>query len=173
MPCPARHVVSTRLLDVSCILLSVFNALLIHSSGRYPGHEMNVLEYSPHHYDQSFQTVPSSVPPTPSPEQWSSELSPHSNTSSTATSTASVLNGQHGPPPAHHQQQQQVHHQQQQPHQVHTHHSPYQIHNNRDMSSGLTHLGQLPNLGHHGLLQSQNGTDGKPVIQAAVLAGKC
>ena len=108
--------------------------------------------YSSHQYEHSFQTVPTSVPPTPSPDQWPSDLSPHSNNSSSGTvsSTASAANGAHVPPPAHH-------------HPHHHHHHSYQ---------GLSHLSPIPGQmisGHHHLLS--HGGDGKPVIQAAVLAG--
>lgn len=135
-------------------------------AGRYQAHDINgVVEnnYS-HHYEQSFQTVPSSVIPTPSPEQWPTEMSPHSNTGTPNSLSGPPLHQppppQH-PPPAHHGQ---GHH--------HTHHA-YPIHA-RD-HHGLTHLTQLhsPQGNQHAnMLQSQTSLDGKPVIQAAVLAGK-
>lgn len=116
--------------------------------------------YSPHQYDQSFQTVPTSVPPTPSPDQWSSELSPHSNNSSSGTVSSSASS--HQPPPAHH-------------HSHHHHHHAYPSLplNGRDLHTLTPHLSPIPGQmvsGHHHLLT--HGGDGKPVIQAAVLAGQ-
>ncbi|KAI1285951.1 Uncharacterized protein HDE_11425 [Halotydeus destructor] len=166
--------------------------------GRYQGHELNgALDpncYSPHHYDQSYQTVPSSIPPTPSPEQWSSELSPHSNTSSTtATSTTPSLNGQQQN--GGHLSQSVGHnghvlanggHQQHSPYSsAHQHHSHQQQHQHHQHSSqrdqpglvGLAggHIGGTPLhnslVAHHSLLASHTGSDGKPVISAATLAG--
>ena len=139
---------------------------LLYSTGRYQVHEMNgsVDSYSPQQYEQSFQTVPASVPPTPSPDQWSSELSPHSNNSSNGTVSSSASSAHVPPPPAHH------------PH-SHPHpHHPYPglPHHaaGRDLHS-LPMLSPIPGQmvsGHHHLLT--HGGDGKPVIQAAVLAGQ-
>ncbi|RWS14387.1 protein C-ets-1-like isoform X3 [Dinothrombium tinctorium] len=99
------------------------------SRGKYPGLDIGIVDGYTNHYD-SFQTVPSSVPPTPSPEQWASELSPHSNPGNPVT-----------PPSGEH--------------------------------TALSHIPQLQNpvASHQNLLQNQSVTDGKPVIQAAVLAG--
>ncbi|XP_054167072.1 ETS-like protein pointed isoform X2 [Oppia nitens] len=154
--------------------------------GRYPTHDMNAMvDYSSHQYEPPLQTVPSSVPPTPSPEQWPQEMSPHSN--------SGTPNGLSGGPPQHHNQhvggQQQQHHgqqqqQQQQSHHI-THHNPHttytQLHHIRDTNNqALTHLSQMhsPSTQHHhqphqtlSLHSSQTTIDGKPVIQAAVLAG--
>lgn len=138
------------------------------TTGRYHGHEPHALEsYSPHshQYDQSFQTVPASVPPTPSPEQWSSELSPHSNTSS--SSGVAPANGHIHPPPAHH------HHHHHPALHLHPPHGYTGLHaNGRDGLHGLSHLSPIPGpiMSGHTLL-TQAG-EGKPVIQAAVLAGK-
>lgn len=179
--------------------------------------------YSPNYSDSGFQTVPSSIPPTPSPDgqQWS-ELSPHSNNSNgggQATSSTTTSNG--GPPPAHlhshhngvhghgnnqyqhhhhSQQQQQLSHNNNGHHNghgghslIHSHLSPFGHHNgsNRDNNCGRDngnirelslhpsmthhhhHLSPITSIAHHNLLTT-NGLllDGKPVIQAAVLAGK-
>jgi hypothetical protein len=139
-------------------------------TGRYTTHDINSIvdNYPSHHYEQSFQTVPSSVPPTPSPEQWPNELSPHSNSGTPNGLTGTALQPhhqtQHPPPPAHHGQQ--AHHMSHHAHQTYT-----PLHHPRD-HSGLNHLTQLhsPNATHQSLLTSQT-IDGKPVIQAAVLAG--
>ncbi len=144
--------------------------IIVYSSktGRYPTHDINTIvdNYPSHHYEQSFQTVPSSVPPTPSPEQWPTELSPHSNSGTPnglSTGPQHHQQAQH-PPPAHHGQQ--GHHLSHHPHTTYT-----PLHHARD-HSGLSHLTQLhsPSTQHQSLLQSQT-VDGKPVIQAAVLAG--
>ncbi|XP_054718898.1 protein c-ets-1-A-like isoform X2 [Uloborus diversus] len=63
------------------------------SRGRYTPHELGLPESynSHHHYDQTFQTVPSSVPP--SPDQWPADLSHNTN--------GSLSNGHHA---SHHHQ---------------------------------------------------------------------
>jgi len=136
------------------------------SRGRYGGHDLSaIVDYNSHHYEQPFQTVPSSVPPTPSPEQWSTELSPHSNTGTPNGLQVGPHSHQpqHPPPPAHHGQGH---------HLPLTHHQYPTIHHPREQHSALNHLTQLqtPVTSHPSLLQSQS-VDGKPVIQAAVLAG--
>jgi len=146
------------------IFLNHFSLL---KTGRYPTHDLNAIvdNYPSHHYEQSFQTVPSSVPPTPSPEQWPTELSPHSNSGTPnglTTGPPQHHQQQAHPPPAHHGQHHLSHH-------PHTTYTP--LHHARD-HPGLSHLTQLhsPSTQHQSLLQSQT-VDGKPVIQAAVLAG--
>lgn len=162
-------------------------------TGRYQGHsDLGSVEYghhSPHsvHYEQSFQTVPSSVPPTPSPDQWSSELSPHSNNSNSGPSSV--------PPPAHHHTG--LTHS---PHHHHHHHHTNNVNNNNNNNhlhhplsihpsyqgiqstngrdnghnplSGLSPVATgIPILtGHHHNLLSHG--EGRPIVQAAVLAGK-
>lgn len=144
-----------------------FSVLVLHllflslSGSAFRGGELNgrTDSYSPHHYDHGFQMVPSSVVPTPSPEQWS-ELSPHNNSNSTASSTTphSSVNGgsmNGGPPPAH------LHSRHPPPPPSHHHHHHHQN----------LHCYMPPVFGHNNNLIT-NGIDGKPVIQAAVLAGK-
>ena len=141
--------------------------------------------YSPQppHQREDFHAVPTSVA-TPSPEsnwQHNNDLSPHSNTSSSGVSSSStVVNGssshiqamnshlhpalQHSPHGHHHH-----HH-----HPAHLH-SPYhglQPSSGRDLLNGMTHLSPIPGqmLSPHHILNHTG--DGKPVIQAAQLAGK-
>lgn len=146
--------------------------------------------------DESFHgTVGSSVP-TPSPEsnwQHNNELSPHSNTSSSGVSSSSTaVNGttshpssslpnnmtSHGMHPAlHHSPHSHVHHHHHQhnhhPSHLHPHHPYPGLHpsSGRDVLHGLTHLSPIPGqmLSPHHLLNHTG--DGKPVIQAAQLAG--
>lgn len=146
------------------------------------------MNYQSHQYDQSFQTVPSSIPATPSPEQWSSELSPQSNGSSASSATASsmtpngtpahaasnpgggnsltaaavaaAVNGHHHPHLAHHSH----------PHHAHTYPG---IHSNRD-ANPLSHTPFSSQLSAQNVMSNiSNISEGKPVIQAASLAGKC
>ncbi|CAG2161881.1 unnamed protein product [Oppiella nova] len=134
--------------------------------GRYPTHDMNaMIDYPSHQYEPPLQTVPSSVPPTPSPEQWPTELSPHSNSGTPNGMTSGAHHPQAGP-----------HHGQQSLHLSHHPHTTYTpLHHTRDHPA-LTHLTQMHSPStqhqtHQTLLQSQTTIDGKPVIQAAVLAG--
>lgn len=118
-------------------------------TGRYAANELaTVIDNYSVQYEQSFQTVPSSIPPTPSPEQWPTELSPHANhTANLAT------------PP-------------------HSTHMAHQL-NFGSPLHGRDHvsLSKISNLhsgnAHPGNLFHQSPIiDGKPVIQAAVLAGE-
>ncbi|RWS31863.1 Transforming protein p54/c-ets-1-like protein [Leptotrombidium deliense] len=130
------------------------------SRAKYPGLDIGVVDGYSNHYD-SFQTVPSSVPPTPSPEQWASELSPHSNPGNPVTPpTSNGINGGH------------VHHSAHHHHPSHTHPAYPGLPPSREHPT-LSHITQLqtPVASHPNLLQNQSVTDGKPVIQAAVLAG--
>ena len=145
--------------SVSQTLLVLHLLFLALSGSAFRGGELNgrTDSYSPHHYDHGFQMVPSSVVPTPSPEQWS-ELSPH-NSNSTASSTTphSSVNGgsmNGGPPPAH----------------LHSRHPPPPSHHHHHHQN--LHCYMPPVFGHNNNLITTNGIDGKPVIQAAVLAGK-
>ena len=103
-------------------------------------------------YEQ-FQTVPSSIPPTPSPE-WPTELSPLTNN---AHSSSSILVT---PPHSNHMSG----------HHVHVNYvSPLQLReptNHVSMGTALSAASQPTNNIFH-----QTSIDGKPVIQAAVLAG--
>ncbi|CAG2100659.1 unnamed protein product [Medioppia subpectinata] len=103
--------------------------------GRYPTHDMNTLiDYPSHQYEPPLQTVPSSVPPTPSPEQWPTELSPHSNSGTPNGMTSSA---HHNPQPGPHHPQQQSLHLSHHPHNTYT-----PLHHNRDHRA-LTHLTQM------------------------------
>lgn len=188
---------------LNSLLLSYFSLFFRLFSGRYQGHsDLTSVDYghqSPHwrsrspvHYEQSFQTVPSSVPPTPSPDQWSSELSPHSNNSNSGQATV--------PPPAHHHTgltHSPHHHHHHANHNHSHHHLHHQSTNNNHLQHPLSihpaayqampaskewnshdkmsHMSPISNgisnhTGH--LAQSLSHNENKPFIQAAVLAGK-
>ncbi|XP_074604743.1 uncharacterized protein LOC141858034 isoform X2 [Brevipalpus obovatus] len=167
-------------------------------SGRYAALDIgglveNVNGYQSHQYDQ-FQTVPSSMPATPSPEQWPSELSPHSSGSSSSSTTASNYNVTNGTP-AHSGSATQgpngslslrhpsivppLHHLNTLSHSNHPQAHPLTSHHpilsypglpaNRDVSSSSHTSNFSTPLSTQNIISSVN--DGKPVIQAASLAG--
>ena len=123
----------------------------------YPQTELNnsLLDNYSVQYEQSFQTVPPSIPPTPSPEQWPSELSPHA---ANAHHNNSIM----ATPP---------HGAQMAPHHMHSNFA------SSLQSRDHANLGQLSNNLHNSNAHPssnffhQTSIDGKPVIQAAVLAG--
>ena len=133
--------------------------------------------YPSQNYEQSFQTVPSSVPETPSPEQWSTDLSPHSSGGSSCSTTASNITN------SPHQSSHHGHHQQANNHLNHTHHQAYagmqpsrDHHYRRRHHLSLSHINPMQNPisshpNHVNNDINSTGSDVKPVVQAATLAG--
>ena len=127
-------------------------------SGRYPQGDIGsqTLDAYSQQYDQSFQTVPTSIPPTPSPE-WPELVSQHSN----AHNPNSLL----APPPQHIAHLSGHHH-----HHLQQNYGPPM--HGREHGS-LDQIGLIRANGHQtGPLYHPPSIDGKPVIQAAQLAGK-
>lgn len=126
-------------------------------SGRYPQGDIGsqTLDAYSQQYDQSFQTVPTSIPPTPSPE-WPELVSQHSN----AHNPNSLL----APPPQHIAHLSGHHH-----HHLQQNYGPPM--HGREHGS-LDQIGLIRANGHQtGPLYHPPSIDGKPVIQAAQLAG--
>ena len=126
-------------------------------TGRYPQTELPnpALDAYSVQYDQSFHTLPPSIPPTPSPE-WPTELSPHANNAHTANSLlVTPPHSGHMPHHLHPSYLSPLHHRE--------HASLGPMGNRADLSGTVGHQPS-------GLYQPPS-VDGKPVIQAAVLAG--
>ncbi|KAJ6222509.1 hypothetical protein RDWZM_001054 [Blomia tropicalis] len=152
-------------------------------SGRYPQTDLSNQSLDAYSYEQSFQTVPSSIPPTPSPEWPPSELSPHgggngnvhqANQSMMVTPPPSSNHmghtHQHHSHHSHHLQSSYIH----SPLHSRDHGNNMNNSNNSNNNNG-NNLGQMGTLLHAPIqatnLYHSSTIDGKPVIQAAVLAG--